>query len=89
MYAKRSIFFLWSKGSRQIHPYHLTTSASLVALPTFSSPELQNAITFLPKRLVDVRKVEIIQGLRFASGNKVERFGFTIPRHKVDCLRSD
>jgi hypothetical protein len=77
-----SILFLWSKGSRQVHPYYLNR-ASLVALPVFASSDLQNAIAFLPKRLVNIRKVEIIQGLRLAAGNKIERFGFTIPRNKV------
>jgi coronin-7 len=79
-----SIIFLWSKGSRRIRAYHITsTPPSLTVLPSFESPDLQMAVTFLPKMLVDVRKVEILQGLKFTSSNKVERFGFSIPRNKV------
>ena len=79
-----SILFLWSKGSRQIHAYHLTTSpSSLQLLPTFDCADLQSAVVFLPKQLVDVEKVEILQGLRLTSANKIERFAFSIPRNRV------
>jgi hypothetical protein len=54
----------------------------MILLPAFDSAELQNAVTFLPKRIVDIRKVEILQGLRYTSF-KIERFGFTIPRNRV------
>ena len=78
------ILFLWSKGSRQIHAYHITSSPpALNLLPSFDSSDLQNAVSFLPKPLVNVEKVEIIQGLRLAGGNKIERFGFSIPRNRV------
>jgi|SRR5277367_2945777 len=84
-----SVLFLWSKGSRQIHAYHLTTSPpALQLLPTFDGADLQSAVTFLPKRLVDVEKVEILQGLRLTSGNKIERFAFSIPRNRVYPLPS-
>jgi len=82
-----SILFLWSKGSRQIHAYHLTPT-SLDALPSFDSNNLQTSVTFLPKKLVDVRSVEILQGLRFA-GSKIERFGFFIPRGKMEFFQDD
>lgn len=88
LHANCSILFLWSKGSRQIHAYHLNDK-SLELLPSFDCAELQLAISFLPKVLVDVRKVEIIQGLRFTAGNKIERFGFTIPRNRAEYFQDD
>lgn len=54
----------------------------MMVLPPFEGAELQSSVTFLPKKVVDVRSVEVIQGLRF-TGNKIERFGFSIPRNKV------
>lgn len=83
--TKTSILFLWAKGSRQIHAYQIS-SKEMILLPSFETAELQNAVTFLPKRTVDIRKVEILQGLRFISG-KIERFGFTIPRNRVGALK--
>ena len=76
-----SILFLWSKGSRQIHAYHILDS-SIYVLPSFDGAELQSSVSFLPKKVVDIRSVEIIQGLRFTS-SKIERFGFSIPRNRV------
>lgn len=80
-----SILFLWSKGSRQIHAYYLS-SDSLELLPSFDCSELQLAVAFLPKICVDVKKVEVLQGLRMTGGNKIERFGFGIPRNRVYSL---
>ena len=51
-------------------------------LPSFDGAELQSSVSFLPKKVVDVRNVEIIQGMRFVPG-KIERFGFRIPRNRV------
>jgi len=85
-----NILFLWSKGSRQIHSYYITSSPpEITTLPSFDSADLQNAVAFLPKSLVDVEKVEIIQGLRLAGGNKIERFGFTIPRNRTEFFQDD
>jgi coronin-7 len=82
------ILFLWSKGSRQILAYHLNNT-ELIPLPTFDAPDLQTAVSFLPKKLVDVRTVEINQALRFTSGNKIERIGFFIPRGKMEFFQDD
>ena len=84
-----SILFLWSKGSRQIHTYYIDSlPPSITVLPCFDAGDLQNAVTFLPKKIVDVKKVEVLQGLRLAAGNKIERFGFLIPRNRVHLLRN-
>lgn len=80
------ILFLWAKGSRQIHPYHLSTE--LTALPTFDSSDLQTAVSFLPKKVVDVRVVEVLQGVRMAGG-KIERFGMRIPRSRMEFFQDD
>jgi Type of WD40 repeat len=57
-------------------------------LPTFDSPDLQTAVAFLPKRVVDVRAVEVLQGVRM-TGGRIERFGFRIPRPKMEFFQDD
>jgi coronin-7 len=80
------ILFLWARGSRQIHPYQLTNE--LTALPTFDSSDLQTAVAFLPKKVVDVRAVEVLQGVRM-TGGKIERFGMRIPRSRMEFFQDD
>lgn len=81
------ILFLWSKGSRQLLAYHITDK-DFTPLPTFDSPDLQTCVCFLPKKVADVRAVEILQGVRL-TGTKIERFGFSIPRNRMEFFQDD
>ena len=58
----------------------------MIVLPSFDGAELQSSVSFLPKKVVDVRNVEIIRGMRLVPG-KIERFGFNIPRNRVFLSR--
>jgi hypothetical protein len=57
-------------------------------LPSFDASDLQVSVAWLPKSVVNVETVEILQGLRLAAGNKIERFGFSIPRNRVCTLKA-
>lgn len=51
-------------------------------LPGFTGDSPQIATIFLPKRMVDMKKVEIAKALRLTA-KTLEEVSFTIPRNKA------
>ena len=84
-----SILYVWGKGDRQIKAYeiHPDQSAEPIAkLPSYTSGSQQLSVAFLPKRLVDVKKVEVMRGL-ILTAKTIEEVTFSIPRNKVNPFR--
>ena len=48
----------------------------------FESPGIQQGVSFLPKRMCDVRSIEIAKAWRMTQ-TAVESLSFTVPRLKV------
>lgn len=83
-----NIVLLYSRGDRSCHAFEITrgtgngNSSSLTRLPSFENATLQQGWSFLPKQGNDVKKVEILKGLRLTPGT-VESVVFNVPRAKV------
>ena len=80
-----SILYIWGKGERQIqafevHPEH--AAEPIAKLPSYTAGLPQLGVAFLPKRVVDVRKVEITRALRLTA-KTMEEVIFSIPRLKA------
>jgi len=87
------ILYIWGKGERVIQAYEINLDAQktgkgemLLKLPSFTSGSPQVGYAVFPKRMVDVKKVEVVKGLRLTA-KTMEEVSFTIPRNKV-CLSS-
>ena len=85
-----SILYIWGKGERviqtfEIHPDH--AREPIAKLPSYTAGSPQVAVAFLPKRVVDVKKVEVGKALRLTA-KTLEEVTFSIPRNKVS-RRSD
>lgn len=80
-----SILHVWGKGERQIqayevHPDHATEPVA--KLPSYTAGTPQLGLAFFPKRMVDMKKVEVAKALRL-TGKTIEEVSFSIPRNKV------
>ena len=85
------ILYVWGKGERQIQAFEVRPENDLepiAKLPSFTSGSPQLGISFFPKRLVDVKKVEIAKVLRLTA-KAIEEVSFTIPRNKPDFFQDD
>ncbi|CDZ97808.1 Tumor-specific antigen (contains WD repeats) [Phaffia rhodozyma] len=88
--ADTSILYLWGKGETSISAFDIKLDGpkpALTRLPTFAGP-MQNAISFLPKSTLDVRKVEVAKGYRLTP-RTIEEFTFKIPRKNMDAFQDD
>jgi hypothetical protein len=85
--ADTHILYVWGKGERVISAYEVhddKATERLYKLPGFttSTGEAQLGVAFLDKRMVDVKKVEVMKALRL-TGRLIEEVSFSIPRNKV------
>lgn len=86
-----SILYVWGKGERQIQSYEIRPESKtevISKLPSFTSGSPQLGVAFFPKRMVDVRKVEIGRALRLTT-KTMEVVSFCIPRNKPDFFQDD
>lgn len=85
-----SILYVWGKGQQAITGFeiHPGSSEPIAKLPAFTGGSPQHAVAFLPKRLVDVKKVEVMKALRLTS-RAVEEVSFNIPRNKPHFFQDD
>lgn len=86
-----SILYVWGKGERQIQAYEVhpeTATEPIAQLPSYTSGSPQLGVAFLPKRVLDVRKVEVMRVLRLTA-RTMEDVTFSIPRNKVSWLGFD
>lgn len=80
-----SILYLWGKGERVINAYEVHPSAAneqIAKLPGYNSGDAQLGVFWLPKLVVDVKKVEVAKVLRLTA-KTMEEVSFSIPRNKV------
>lgn len=85
------ILYVWGKGERQIQAFEIRPENDLepiAKLPSFTSGSPQLGVAFFPKRLVDVKKVEVAKVLRLTA-KAIEEVSFTIPRNKPDFFQDD
>ncbi|WVQ70262.1 uncharacterized protein L199_008488 [Kwoniella botswanensis] len=86
-----SILYVWGKGERVIQAYEISLNSSgekIIKLPSFTASSPQLGLVFLPKRMVDVKKVEVAKCLRL-TGKTLEEVSFSIPRNKPDFFQDD
>jgi hypothetical protein len=85
------ILYVWGKGERQIQAFEIRPENDLepiAKLPSFTSGSPQLGVAFFPKRLVDIKKVEVAKVLRLTA-KAIEEVSFTIPRNKPDFFQDD
>jgi hypothetical protein len=85
------ILYVWGKGERQIQAFEIRPENDLepiAKLPSFTSGSPQLGVAFFPKRLADVKKVEIAKVFRLTA-KAIEEVSFTIPRNKPDFFQDD
>jgi len=86
-----SILFLYAKGERTCLCYEIKldqVTNNFVRLPSFDHHTLQLGLAFLPKRCVDVEKVEIAVAFRLSAAT-VERVAFSVPRARLEFFQDD
>ncbi|OXB39193.1 actin cross-linking [Cryptococcus neoformans] len=86
-----SILYVWGKGERVIQAYEVhpeNDREPIAKLPGFTGDSPQIATMFLPKRMVDMKKVEVAKALRLTA-KTLEEVSFTIPRNKPDFFQDD
>jgi hypothetical protein len=86
-----SILYVWGKGERQIQAFEIRPhdkTEPIAKLPSFTSGSPQLGVSFFPKRMVDVKKVEVAKGLRLTA-KSIEEVAFSIPRNKPDFFQDD
>ncbi|BGP40025.1 hypothetical protein JCM10450v2_004005 [Rhodotorula kratochvilovae] len=87
------LVLLHSRGDRSCLAFEANLAPStpcdaFVKLPAFEAGGIQSGWAFLPKTRVDVRKVEIVKGLRLTPST-IEVVSFTVPRAKADFFQND
>ena len=83
--ADTSILYVWGKGERVIQAYEVHPEDDrepIAKLPGFTGDSPQIATVFMPKRMVDMKKVEVAKALRLTA-KTLEEVSFTIPRNKA------
>jgi coronin-7 len=77
------ILFVAGRGDRTIHTFHVEVEAKkLVALAKIEAGSLQQGFAFLPKRVCDVKDIEIDKFYRLTPTN-IEVVGVRVPRARV------
>ncbi|OZJ05924.1 hypothetical protein BZG36_01201 [Bifiguratus adelaidae] len=87
------ILFLAGRGDRIIHTFEFARKAEgsppvIDALPKFEFSSLHQGFAFLPKRVCDVRQVEIARFYRLIA-NKIEPVGVYVPRSRMEFFQDD
>ncbi|ODN89162.1 actin cross-linking [Cryptococcus wingfieldii CBS 7118] len=86
-----SILYVWGKGERVIQAYEINPSNErepVAKLPGFTADNPQVGVVWLPKRMVDLKKVEVGKALRLTA-KALEEVSFTIPRNKPEFFQDD
>ncbi|WRT66968.1 uncharacterized protein IL334_003933 [Kwoniella shivajii] len=85
-----SILYVWGKGERVVQAYevNLEHKEPISKLPSYTAGSPQLGLVFLPKRTVDVKKVEIAKCLRLTA-KTMEVVSFSIPRNKPEFFQDD
>lgn len=77
------ILFVAGRGDRTIHTFHVEVETKkLVALAKIESASLQQGFAFLPKRVCDIKDIEIDKFYRLTPTN-IELVGVRVPRARV------
>ena len=79
-----AIMYVWGKGERQIQAYEVHPGATepIAKLPGYTAGSPQLGVSYLPKKVVNVTKVEVAKALRLTA-RSIEEVSFSIPRNKV------
>ncbi|XP_078683818.1 coronin-7-like [Branchiostoma floridae x Branchiostoma belcheri] len=83
------VLFLTGKGDSQIFSYEVSTEKPyLIELATtaFSSPH--QGVSYLPKKVCNVKDVEFAQGFKL-NKTTLEPLSFTVPRIKMEYFQDD
>ncbi|ODN73525.1 hypothetical protein L202_08026, partial [Cryptococcus amylolentus CBS 6039] len=86
-----SILYVWGKGERVIQAYEINPSNErepIAKLPGFTADNPQVGVVWLPKRMVDLKKVEVGKALRLTA-KALEEVSFTVPRNKPEFFQDD
>lgn len=86
-----SILYVWGKGERQIQAYEVRPdhpNEPISKLPSFTAGSPQLGVSFVPKRMVDIKKVEVGRVLRLTA-RSIEEVSFSIPRNKPEFFQDD
>ncbi|CAO1629952.1 unnamed protein product [Sympodiomycopsis kandeliae] len=94
-----SILYLWSKGERSVSSLHLTlgapapkfgsTPSLFKPLPSFQHSTPQIGISFLPKRYVNVKEVEVSLGYRLTKSNEIQKVSWKVQRKRMEYFQND
>ncbi|GAA5808709.1 hypothetical protein MFLAVUS_002104 [Mucor flavus] len=77
------IVYIAGRGDRTIHTFHVDTDKkNLVAVAKIEGSSLQQGFAFLPKRVCDVKGIEIDKFYRLTPTN-IEVVGVRVPRARV------
>ncbi|KAI9364130.1 hypothetical protein BD770DRAFT_379332 [Pilaira anomala] len=83
------ILFVAGRGDRTIHTFHVEVEAKkLVALAKIESASLQQGFAFLPKRVCDIKDIEIDKFYRLTPTN-IELVGVRVPRARPEYFQDD
>ncbi|CAG0916716.1 unnamed protein product [Notodromas monacha] len=84
-----STIFLYAKGDTTIHTYEvINEDPYLYPLSPHRSSTPHHGLTLLPKRVVDVKKVEFARALRLTD-TTIEPIFFCVPRVKSEYFQDD
>ncbi|WWD15778.1 hypothetical protein CI109_100201 [Kwoniella shandongensis] len=86
-----SILYVWGKGERLIQAFEVhpeNDREPLTKLPSYTAGSPQLSVAFFPKRMVDVKKIEVAKALRLTA-KTIEEVTFSIPRNKPDFFQDD
>ena len=73
------------QGERTVHNYEVSEDPPhLFGNATINLQSLHQGLAFLPRNVLDVRKVEVARAWRLTN-NSVEPVSFTVPRVRVGC----
>ncbi|RUS74895.1 hypothetical protein EGW08_017341 [Elysia chlorotica] len=84
-----SVLFLNCRGDRIINTFEVAEEEPhLFACAPFKMESALQGVSFLPKRVCDVRKVEVARAWRLTD-HGIEGLSFTVPRVKMDFFQDD
>ncbi|XP_076446220.1 coronin-7-like [Babylonia areolata] len=81
--------YLFSRGERTVHSYDVSTEPPhLFDNASISLQSLQQGLSFLPRRALDVTHAEVARAWRLTS-TSVEPVSFTVPRVRTEFFQDD
>lgn len=87
--ADSSTLFLSGKGDAIIFAYEVSSdSPHFHPLSHYKCPTPHQAVSFLPKYLCDVRKVEFARAIRLTT-TTIEPMSFSVPRTRMEFFQDD